>query len=76
MNRKRVVTKSPAQLERLLALDRPPKAPAVTLSVARYRGARIEALELDKAPAAQPSPDARPMDNRLGQLKLRVVDED
>jgi DNA recombination protein RmuC len=42
----------------------------------KRRGARIEALELDKAPPAQPSPDARPLDNRLGQLKLRVVDED
>lgn len=50
MNRKRAVKKTPAPLERLLALDRPPKQPAVTLSRARFRNNRIEALEFAAAP--------------------------
>ena len=43
----------------------------------KRRGARIEALELETAGT---SPDTKPepksFDNRMGQLKLRVVDED
>ncbi|MBP1887879.1 DNA recombination protein RmuC [Sinorhizobium mexicanum] len=41
------------------------------------RGAKIEALELaaEAAPAEGDS-SGRPLDNRMGQLKLRVVDED
>ncbi|MDK1377008.1 MULTISPECIES: DNA recombination protein RmuC [unclassified Sinorhizobium] len=41
------------------------------------RGAKIEALELaaEAAPAEGDS-GGRPLDNRMGQLKLRVVDED
>jgi len=50
MNRKRSVAKSAAPLDRLLALDRPPKTPAVTLSRASYRTARIEAVEFAAAP--------------------------
>lgn len=43
------------------------------------RGERIEALEFETAaepakPAAEDRP--KPIDNRTGQLKLRVVDED
>lgn len=43
----------------------------------KRRGARIEALELENGtPAANPA-DHRPTgENRFGQLKLRVVDED
>ena len=37
------VAKTPAPLDRLLDLDRPPKPPATTLSRASYRNARIEA---------------------------------
>ncbi|MBW9063456.1 DNA recombination protein RmuC [Rhizobium herbae] len=43
----------------------------------KRRGARIEALELESAgtsPEAKPEPKS--FDNRMGQLKLRVVDED
>jgi hypothetical protein len=50
MNRKRTVVKSPAPLDTLLALDRPPKAPAATLSRASFRDARIEAVEFAAAP--------------------------
>ncbi len=50
MNKKRVVVKSPAALDRLLALDRPPKAPAATLSRASYRNTRIEAVEFAATP--------------------------
>jgi dienelactone hydrolase len=50
MNRKRTVVKSPAPLETLLALDRPPKTPAATLSRASFRDARIEAVEFAAAP--------------------------
>jgi dienelactone hydrolase len=50
LNRKRVVVKTPAPLDRLLNLDRPPKAPATTLSHASYRNARIEAVEFASAP--------------------------
>ncbi|NRP71890.1 DNA recombination protein RmuC [Ensifer psoraleae] len=41
------------------------------------RGAKIEALELAaEAEPGQGDKNGRPMDNRMGQLKLRVVDED
>jgi hypothetical protein len=50
MNRKRAVVKTPAPLQPLLALDRPPKQPVVTLSRASYRNARIEAVEFAAAP--------------------------
>ncbi|MCZ4090511.1 DNA recombination protein RmuC [Sinorhizobium psoraleae] len=41
------------------------------------RGAKIEALELAaEAESGQGDKNGRPMDNRMGQLKLRVVDED
>jgi dienelactone hydrolase len=50
MNRKLRVEKSTAPLENLLALDRPPKTPAVTLSRASFRTARIEAVEFAAAP--------------------------
>jgi dienelactone hydrolase len=50
MNRKRVVAKSPAPLDHLLNLDRPPKVPAATLSRASYRNAGIEAVEFVAAP--------------------------
>jgi dienelactone hydrolase len=50
MNRKRTVVESPAPLDTLLALDRPPKAPAATLSRASFRDARIEAVEFAAAP--------------------------
>jgi dienelactone hydrolase len=50
MNRKRVVAKTPAPLGRLLALDEPPKTPAVTLSRASYRNTRIEVVEFAAAP--------------------------
>ncbi|TCN36234.1 DNA recombination protein RmuC [Sinorhizobium americanum] len=45
------------------------------------RGAKIEALELEPAPAHQGAREPidksdRTVDNRIGQLKLRVVDED
>jgi hypothetical protein len=49
MNRKRTVRKSPAPLDTLLALDRPPKTPAATLSHASYRNSRIEVLEFAAA---------------------------
>jgi dienelactone hydrolase len=51
MNRKRAVVKSPAPLDELLHLDRPPKVPLVTLSRASYRNTRIEAVEFAAAPA-------------------------
>lgn len=50
LNRKRRVAKTPAPLETLLALDRPPKTPIRTLSHASYRDARIEAVEFASAP--------------------------
>ena len=50
MNKKRAVAKSPAPLDQLLSLDRPPKAAGVTLSTASYRNCRIEALEFAAAP--------------------------
>jgi dienelactone hydrolase len=50
INRKRPVVKTAAPLDRLLALDQPPAQPAVTLSSARYRNCRIEALEFAAAP--------------------------
>ena len=50
MNRKRTVVKSPAPLDTLLALDRPPRTPAATLSHASFRNARIEAVEFAAAP--------------------------
>jgi dienelactone hydrolase len=50
MNRKRVVVKTPMALDRLLALDRPPREPAATLARATYRHARIEAVEFAAAP--------------------------
>ena len=50
MNKKRTVGKSPAPLDRLLSLDRPPKVPGVTLSTASYRNCRIEAMEFAAAP--------------------------
>ena len=50
MNRKRTVVRSPAPLDTLLALDRPPKALATTLSRASFRDARIEAVEFAAAP--------------------------
>ncbi|MQW90617.1 DNA recombination protein RmuC [Sinorhizobium saheli] len=41
------------------------------------RGAKIEALELEAEGAPrQGEKGERPLDNRIGQLKLRVVDED
>ncbi|MCY1251643.1 hypothetical protein D9M72_654310 [compost metagenome] len=41
------------------------------------RGARIEALELEAEGAARPDDEPRhAVDNRVGQLRLRVVDED
>jgi dienelactone hydrolase len=45
INQKRTVAKSPAPLDALLALERPPKMPASTLSHASFRDARIEAVE-------------------------------
>ncbi|WEZ84738.1 DNA recombination protein RmuC [Rhizobium sp. 32-5/1] len=42
----------------------------------KRRGSRIEALDLATATAAEPSREPKPFDSRLGQLKLRVVDED
>ncbi len=42
----------------------------------RRRGARIEALDLENGPQPAPMTDARSGENRFGQLKLRVVDED
>ena len=50
LNRKRTVVKSPAPLDRLLALDRPAEAAATTLSHASFRDARIEAVEFASAP--------------------------
>jgi len=50
LNRKRTVARTPGPLDRLLALDRPPKAPAVTLARASYRAAWIEAVEFAAAP--------------------------
>jgi hypothetical protein len=50
MNRKRTVVRSPARLDTLLALDRPPKAPMATLSRASFRDARIEVVEFAAAP--------------------------
>jgi hypothetical protein len=50
MNKKRTVVKSPAPLDQLLSLDRPPKAGGVTLSTASYRNCRIEVLEFAAAP--------------------------
>ena len=50
MNRKRAVVKTPMPLDRLLALDRPPKEPMATLSRASYRNSRIEAVEFAAAP--------------------------
>jgi dienelactone hydrolase len=50
MNRKRVVARTPAPLERLLHLERPPQTPAVTLARASFRGAWIEAVEFASAP--------------------------
>ncbi|MDQ0318740.1 DNA recombination protein RmuC [Pararhizobium capsulatum DSM 1112] len=41
----------------------------------KRRGARIEALELDSKPASS-APESRTAENRFGQLKLKVVDED
>ncbi len=41
------------------------------------RGAKIEALELEAEGAARPDAEPRQaVDNRVGQLRLRVVDED
>lgn len=41
------------------------------------RGAKIEALELEAEGAARPDDEPRhAVDNRVGQLRLRVVDED
>lgn len=41
------------------------------------RGAKIEALELEAEGAARPETEPRQaVDNRVGQLRLRVVDED
>lgn len=43
----------------------------------KKRGGRIEALDLEAAGNTQPSPqESKTFDNRVGQLKLRVVDED
>jgi dienelactone hydrolase len=50
INRKRTVTKSPASLDTLLALDHPPKLSASILSRASFRDACIEALEFAAAP--------------------------
>jgi dienelactone hydrolase len=50
INRKRSVAKSPAPLDALLAVERPPKMPASTLSHASFRDARIEAVEFASAP--------------------------
>ncbi|OJF90494.1 DNA recombination protein RmuC [Pararhizobium antarcticum] len=41
----------------------------------KRRGSRIEALDLAAA-GPEPAKETKPFDNRLGQLKLRVVDED
>ena len=40
------------------------------------RGAKIEALELEAEGAARPEEPRHAVDNRVGQLRLRVVDED
>ncbi len=50
LNRKRTVVRSPAPLDSLLALDRPPKQPAAILSRASYLNTRIEVLEFAAAP--------------------------
>jgi hypothetical protein len=50
LNRKKTVVKSPAPLDRLLALDNPPSAPALSVSRASYRNTRIEVLEFAAAP--------------------------
>ncbi len=42
----------------------------------KRRGTRIEALDLETATASEPSKEPKAFDSRLGQLKLRVVDED
>ena len=43
----------------------------------KKRGTRIEALDLETAGAAQDGKtDQKSFDTRIGQLKLRVVDED
>ncbi len=43
----------------------------------KKRGGRIEALDLEAAGNTQPPPqESKTFDNRMGQLKLRVVDED
>jgi DNA recombination protein RmuC len=43
----------------------------------KRRGTRIEALDLETAgSSADAKPEQKPFDNRMGQLKLRVVDED
>ena len=44
----------------------------------KRRGAKIEALDLETATARSPDckPEPKSFDNRIGQLKLRVVDED
>ncbi len=43
----------------------------------KKRGGRIEALDLEAASNTQPPPqESKTFDNRMGQLKLRVVDED
>jgi DNA recombination protein RmuC len=42
----------------------------------KRRGGRIEALDLATPTVAEPTREPKPFDSRLGQLKLRVVDED
>ncbi|HTO33901.1 MAG TPA: DNA recombination protein RmuC [Pararhizobium sp.] len=42
----------------------------------KKRGTRIEALDLETASAAPSAQEPKAFDNRMGQLKLRVVDED
>ena len=49
LNRKRAVTKTPATIESLLNLDRPPQLPLTTLSRAKFSGTRIEVVEFAAA---------------------------